>query len=64
MHYDRDSGDRPPLPNAGYVEDFTVPFLVVAGVLLFVALFAIWAVSGLATALIVAFLTDRIILRR
>ena len=61
VHFDRDSGDRPPLPNAGYVEDFTVPFLVAAGVLCFVVLFALWSVAGLPAMLILAFLADRVI---
>ena len=60
MKYDRESNQRPPLPGAGYLEDYTGPFLVVAGMLCFVALFAIWAVFGLPFTIVVAILTDRV----
>ena len=60
MKYDRDSDQRPPLPGAGYLEDYTGAFLVVAGMLCFVALFAIWAVFGLPFTIVVAILTDRV----
>lgn len=60
MNYDRDSDQRPPLPGAGYLEDYTGPFLVVAAVLCFVALFAIWAAFGLPFTVVVAVLTDRV----
>ncbi len=64
MRHNRESDERPPLPGAGYVEDYTVPFLCVAGVLCFLALFAIWAMWGLPAALIAAVLADRGIARR
>ena len=64
MNYRRESEERPPLPGAGYLEDYTVPFLVVAGVLCFLALFAIWAAWGLPGAIILAVLADRAIPRR
>ena len=63
MRYDRDSDDRPPLPGAGYLEDYTLPFLCVAGVLCFVALFAVWAVFGLPFTIVLALLTERFFLR-
>lgn len=55
--------DRPPLPGAGYLEDYTAPFLVVAGVLCFIALFTIWTLFGLPVAVLVALLADRLITR-
>ena len=64
MHYDRDSDDRPPLPGAGYLEDYTTPFLIVAGMLCFVALFALWAVFGLPFTVVLAFFADRLFLNR
>jgi len=56
--------ERPPLPGAGYLEDYTGAFLVSAGVLCFVLLFAIWAAWGFGVALILAFLVERFLLRR
>ena len=44
MRHNRESYERAPLPGAGYLEDYTVPFLVAAGVLCFVTLFAIWTI--------------------
>lgn len=64
MNYDRDSDQRPPLPGAGYLEDYTAPFLVVAGMLCFVALFAVWAVFGMPFTVVLALLTDRLFLHR
>ncbi len=63
MGFRRDSEDRPPLPGAGYMEDYTVPFLVMAGVLCFILLFVIWAAFGFAAAVGLAYLTDRFLLR-
>lgn len=64
MRYDRDSDERPPLPGAGYMEDYTLPFLVVAGVLCYIVLFALWAVFGFPFTATVALLTDRLLLAR
>ena len=64
MRHDRQSYERPPLPGAGYMEDYTMPFLVTAGVLCFLGLFAIWALFGLPGALIAAFLANRAIAAR
>jgi len=63
MPQDRNSASRPPLPNAGVVEDFTAPFLVTAGVLCFVGLFAVWAWFGLPFAIVLAWMADRLVLR-
>jgi len=52
------------MPGAGRVEDYTVPFLVAAGVLCFVALFAIWAVWGLPVVLVLAFLANKALPKR
>ena len=64
MQHRREQSERPPLPGAGYMEDYTGAFLVAAGVLLFVALFAIWAAWGLGATVILALLADRLLLRR
>lgn len=63
MKYDRDSDDRPPLPGAGYLEDYTGPFLVTFGVLIFVVLFALWALFGLPLTVVLALLSERVFLR-
>ncbi|MDJ0630945.1 MAG: hypothetical protein QNJ44_21990 [Rhodobacter sp.] len=63
MSYRREHYERPPLPGAGYLEDYTDAFLVVAGVLCFVGLFALWAVFGLPFVVIVSVLADRLIVR-
>ena len=63
MRYDRDSNQRPPLPGAGYLENYTGAFLVVAGMLCFVALFTLWAVFGLPFTVVTALLTERMLLR-
>jgi len=55
---------RPPLPGAGHVENYTVPFLVVFAFLVYFTLLAIWAVYGLPSALIAAVVADRFIPRR
>ncbi len=59
MQHRREFEDRPPLPGAGRMEDYTVPFLIAAGVLCFVILFAIWAAWGLPVALLLAFLANK-----
>lgn len=64
MNHNRNSDQRPPLPGAGYLENYTTPFLVVAGVLCFVALFAVWAVFGMPFTVVLALLADRFLLRR
>ena len=60
MNRHRESHERAPLPGAGYVEDYTTPFLVVAGVLCFLFLFALWAAWGLGAPLVFGFLADRL----
>jgi len=57
----RHNEDRPPLPGAGYVEDYTLPFLVAAGVLCFILLFAIWAAWGIVPVLAFSILAERLI---
>ena len=52
--------DRPP-PPPGEVEDFTAAFLVSFGVLVFMALFAVWAAWGLPAAILAALAGDRLI---
>ena len=64
MGYRPNTEDRPPLPGAGYMEDYTMPFLVMAGVLCLMLLFAIWAAWGFPVAIGLAWLTDRMLLRR
>lgn len=43
------------------VEDFTVPFLVSAGVLSFMALFVVWAIFGYLAALFSGWVVNQII---
>ena len=65
MQRPRESFERTPLPGHGrQVEDFTVPFLWVAGALTFMALVAISVVWSLPAALIIAVAVDRVIPRR
>ena len=64
MNYDKDSNQRPPLPGAGYAEDYTNAFLVSFGMLVFVLLFALVGLIGFAATVISSFLFDRIFLRR
>ena len=52
------SDQRPNYP--GTVEDYTSAFLVSFGVLIFMALFAIWALWGLLVAGIVSAIADRL----
>jgi len=59
MRNSRESYERPPLPGAGYLEDYTTAFLVAAGALCFVVLFAIWAFWGLPVARVLAYLAHR-----
>jgi hypothetical protein len=64
MGYRHEQEDRAPLPGAGYLEDYTGPFLVVAGVLCFIVLFALWAAWGLPVVIVLSVLADRLLLRR
>ncbi len=64
MRHSRESHSRPPLPGEGYMEDYTTPFLVVAGVLCYVVLFTLWVLFGLPFTATLAFLTDRFLLAR
>lgn len=53
---------RPNLPGHGQpVEDYTVPFLIVAGVLCWIGLFVVWVIWGLLGALVTAFAADKVI---
>lgn len=52
--------ERPNLPGHGQpVEDYTVPFLIVAGILTWIALVFIWAFWGMLGAVLGAFAADR-----
>ncbi len=64
MGHRRYSEDRPPLPGDGYLEDYTIPFLVMAGILTFILLFVIWAAWGFAAAVGLSVLADRFLLAR
>ncbi len=64
MSHRRYSDGRRPLPGDGHLEDYTLPFLIVAGILCFVALFFVWALGGLPLAMICAVLADWLIPRR
>ena len=55
--------DRPPFPGTGHVENYTTPFLIVAGVLCYIALLTLWIVFGLPLVLIGADFADRVIAR-
>jgi len=59
----RCQGKRPPLPCAGYMENYTVPFLVVSAVLCYLLLLILWVIFGLPFTLIAAFIVDRFIPR-
>ncbi len=50
-----------PRPRHETVEDYTVPFLVSAAVLCFIALVAVWAVFGMFVAVLFSFGLDRLI---
>lgn len=63
-HYDRDSQSRPPLPGAGYMEDYTNAFLVSAGALCFLILCVLWVMFGLPFVAVAAYGIDRLFLRR
>lgn len=62
MRYE--SEKRPASPNAGYVEDFTIPFLVSFGVVLFCALVALFSFVGMPLTLLAAYLGDLWLKRR
>jgi hypothetical protein len=56
--------ERPNLPGHGQpVEDYTVPFLIVAGVLCWIVLVVIWAIWGILGATISAVAADKIMTR-
>ncbi len=63
QRHDRDAENRPPLPGAGYMENYTTAFLVSFGVLTFVALVTVWAVFGLPFTVVLALLIERFLLR-
>ena len=57
--------ERPNPPGHGQpVEDYTIPFLVVSGVLLWIGLVVVWAIWGMIGAVLGAFALDRIIPQR
>lgn len=60
MGYRRHNEDRPTLPGAGHMEDYTLPFLVWGGVVCFILLFAIWAAWGMPFVLAFAWLAERL----
>lgn len=64
MRSSRESQERAPLPGSGYLEDYTAPFLVTAGVLCFMALITLWALFGLPFVLFAALAVDRVFLNR
>ncbi len=55
------SDERHQLPGHGSMEDYTMPFLIVAGVLCWIALVVIWVIFGIVGAAISAFAVDRVI---
>ena len=59
----RDTARRPDLPGSGHMENYTLPFLVSAGVLCFVGLVVLWAVAGLPVVILCTVLADRILRR-
>ncbi len=65
MRQNRQNYERTMPPGAGAaVEDYTTPFLWSAGMLCFVVLFAIFSVFGMLLTLVLAYMTDRLFLRR
>lgn len=64
MSYRRYGDGRPPLPSEGHVDDYTLPFLIVAGILCFIGLVLIRTIGGMPGALICAVLAERAIRRR
>lgn len=55
--------DRLDLPCAGHVENYTIPFLIVAGVLCYIGLLTLWIMVGLPATLVGAYLADRMVTR-
>ncbi len=55
--------ERPALPGSGRVEDYTTAFLWSFGGVLFIGLFAIWAIWGLPVALAAGWLGDKAVQR-
>lgn len=53
--------DFEPRQPAGRVEDFTVPFLWMAGLIVFMGMFALWAMYGYLVALASALVLRRVI---
>ncbi len=45
------------------MEDYTLPFLVCAGVLCFVGLVALWALAGMPVVILCTLLADRLLRR-
>ncbi|KMW58395.1 hypothetical protein AIOL_003368 [Candidatus Rhodobacter oscarellae] len=64
QHHDRQRDTRRSSGALGYVEDFTVPFLVTAGVLCFVLFYAVLGVFGWFVTLGLAYGTDKYMARR
>ena len=63
QRFDRDRENGKRHNGLGYVENYTGPFLVTAGVICFVALYAIWSVLEYPIAIASALLTERYLLR-
>lgn len=64
QRHDRNRENRAEQHSLGRVEDYTTPFLITAGALLFVVLFALWAFYGLLATIFIAWLVDRFFLNR
>ena len=54
---------RPNLPGHGTMEDYTTPFLVVFGVILWIGLVVIWGLYELLGAVLSAYLIERSLVR-
>lgn len=64
QRHDRNRENRAEQHSIGRAEDYTTPFLVTAGALLFVVLFALWAFYGLLATIFIAWVVDRFFLAR
>ncbi|PRX35116.1 hypothetical protein SAMN05216257_102409 [Meinhardsimonia xiamenensis] len=61
MGHRRDDDD---LPGAGRVEDYTLPFLVTAGFVIFMSLCVLWALWGLPAPILAGLAADLLLPRR
>ncbi len=64
QRHDRDRASNHTQPGVTAVENYTVPFLVTAGVLCFVILFYLWAYYGMLATILLAWAVDRFFLDR